>query len=270
MQHPMPWVVNEKLTGRSEIVWTQRRRTGRVVAAPWGSRLSRHSPLSPPAGTIGLDTTPLAQSRVRNPARVRERRAALVQAAVDVFARKGYHASRVAEVAQAAGLSQGSVYNYVSGKEDLLYMVTEDHLRGYERIVRAALAGAKTPDEKLQALLRATIEAIFAYRKHYLVMVRELHLVDKERRRGFMALAAQQRQICEDILTDITGPDHFQPAQRRLTANILLFMPSLIVARGWDLRNVVTEAEITETLMSFLMQGLGFGLESAARLDQAP
>ena len=139
-----------------------------------------------------------------------------------------------------------------------LYMVTEDHLRGYERIVLAALAQARSPGEKLQALLRATIEAIFTYRKHYLVMLRELHLVGRERRRGFMRLAAEQRQICEDILADINGRDRIEPGQLRLTANILLIMPSLIVSRGWDLRGQVTEAEITEMLMSFLMRGLGF------------
>ena len=199
----------------------------------------------------------LAESGVRNPVRVRERRAALVQAAVDVFADKGYHASRVADVAKAAGLSQGSVYNYVSSKEDLLYMVTEDHLRGYERIVLAALKDVTSPDEKLEALLRATIAAIFAYRKHYLVMVRELHLVRKERRRGFLRLAAEQRKICEDILVEITGPNHFELGQLRLTANILLFMPSIIVSRGWDLRGQVDETEITDTLMKFLMRGLG-------------
>ena len=229
-----------------------------MIAKPHRNRLlSHHSPPSDaPAETTRLGAV-LAESSVRNPVRVRERRAALVQAAVNVFAEKGYHASRVADVAKAAGLSQGSVYNYVSSKEDLLYMVTEDHLRGYERIVRSALAQATTPDEKLQALLRATIEAIFAYRKHYLVMLRELHLVERERRRGFMRLAAEQRQICEDILTEITGPDHFAPGQRRLTANILLFLPSLIVSRGWDLRGQVDEAEITEALMHFLMRGLG-------------
>jgi AcrR family transcriptional regulator len=200
------------------------------------------------------------QTNVRNPVRVRERRAALVQAAVDVFAAKGYGTARVADVAKAAGLSQGSVYNYVSSKEDLLYLVTEDHLRGYERIVMRALAEAETPEQKLQALLRGTIEAIFTYRKHYLVMVRELHLVGKERRRGFLKLAAEQRQICEDILKQIAGQRFEDGGQTRLIANILLFLPSIVVARGWDLRGHVSEEEITETLMRFLERGLGFGL----------
>ncbi len=61
-----------------------------------------------------------------------------------------------------------------------------------------------SPKERLDALLRATIGAIFSSRNHHLVMLRELHRVQRERRRAFMRLAAEQRKICEDILRDIT------------------------------------------------------------------
>jgi AcrR family transcriptional regulator len=188
---------------------------------------------------------------------VRERRAALVRAAIDVFSAKGYHASRVADVAQAAGISQGTVYNYVGSKEDLLYMVCEDHLRGYERIVASAMAKVTEPRERLEALLRATIEAIFSYRKHYIVMLRELHLVERERRRAFMRLAAEQRKICEDILCDIAQQDGFDVGNSLITANLMIFLPSFIISRGWDLRGKVSDEEIADTLVAFMRRGLG-------------
>ena len=49
-----------------------------------------------------------------------ERPEALFHAALDVFSRHGYHASRLEDVAQAAGVSKGTVYNYFENKEDLL------------------------------------------------------------------------------------------------------------------------------------------------------
>lgn len=193
---------------------------------------------------------------VKNPILVRERRAALVRAAIDVFAQKGYHAARVSDVAQAAGMSQGTVYNYVGSKEDLLYMVVEDHLYGYARIVRSAMEKVTDPKDRLNALLRATIEAIFSYRKHYLVMVRELHHVGHERRRAFMKLAADQRQICEDILKEIARDEGLDIGNALVTANLMIFLPSFIIARGWDLRGKVSDEEIAETLMQFMLRGL--------------
>src|SRR5579864_4731071 len=108
-----------------------------------------------------LEKPPERDAHVKNPILVRERRAALARAAVDVFAAKGYHAARVADVAEAAGIAPGTVYNYVGSKEDLLHMVVEDHLYGYERIVSEAMAGIASPQERLETLLRATVEAIF-------------------------------------------------------------------------------------------------------------
>jgi AcrR family transcriptional regulator len=195
-------------------------------------------------------------SNVKNPILVRERRAALIRAAVDVFFAKGYHAARVADVAEAAGMSQGTVYNYVGSKEDLLYMVCEDHLRGYEQIVTSAMRNVASPRERLDALLKATVEAIFSYRKHYVVMVRELHHIDRERRRAFLQLAAEQRKICQNILVDISKKQKLRIGNPLVTANLMIFLPSFIVARGWDLRGKVTDEQVADTLMSFMKCGL--------------
>lgn len=195
-------------------------------------------------------------SSVKNPVLVRERRLALIKAAVEIFHAKGYHACRVADVAEAAGISQGTVYNYVNSKEDLLFMVCEDHLLGYERIVTTALDGAKTPKEKLDALLKATVEAIFTYRKHYIVMLRELHLVEKGRRRGFMKLAADQRRICEDALIEIAKEEGLDVGNTLLVSNMMIFLPSFLISRGWDFHRSVSEEEVREFLISFMRRGI--------------
>jgi AcrR family transcriptional regulator len=196
-------------------------------------------------------------TNVKNPILVRERRAALIRAAVEVFYAKGYHASRVADVAAAAGISQGTVYNYVSSKDDLLFMVCEDHLRGYEHILSASLATAKSPREKLSALLRGNVEAAFAYQKHYIIMLRELHHVPRDRRRPFMRLAAEQRQICEDILREAADVEGLKLDNSLLTANLTIFLPNMIVSRGWDLHGKVADEQVADFLFSFLLRGLG-------------
>jgi len=207
------------------------------------------------------------ESSIKNPILLRERRLALVKAAVEVFFAKGYHASRVADVAEAAGISQGTVYNYVKSKEDLLFMVCDDHLRGYERIVTAALEAAHTPREKLDALLKGTVEAIFSYRKNYVVMLRELHLVQRERRRAFMKLAAEQRQICEDILREIAEEEGLNIGNSLLTSNLMIFLPSFLISRGWDLRDKVSEEEVASFLIDFMMRGLKADQASDLRAD---
>jgi AcrR family transcriptional regulator len=52
--------------------------------------------------------------------REREKRRQILRAAITVFARSGYHTSRVADVAKEAGVAYGLVYHYFGSKEDLL------------------------------------------------------------------------------------------------------------------------------------------------------
>jgi len=195
-------------------------------------------------------------SSVKNPILVRERRRALIDAAVEVFFAKGYHACRVADVAEAAGISQGTVYNYVNSKEDLLFMIVEDHFLAYERIVGSALEPARTSREKLDALLKGTVEAIFKYRKHYVVMLRELHHVERNRRRAFMQLAAEQRKFCENILIEIAEDQNLKIGNSLLMSNLLVFLPSFLISRGWDFRKEVSEQEVADFLIDFMERGL--------------
>jgi AcrR family transcriptional regulator len=52
-----------------------------------------------------------------------DKRRLLLEAAVRVFARKGYHASRVGDIAEEAGVAYGLLYHYFESKEDVLRSV---------------------------------------------------------------------------------------------------------------------------------------------------
>jgi TetR/AcrR family transcriptional regulator, cholesterol catabolism regulator len=53
----------------------------------------------------------------------RNREAEVLDAAIDVFWRKGYSAASVQEVADAVGVLKGSLYHYISSKEELLFRI---------------------------------------------------------------------------------------------------------------------------------------------------
>ncbi len=204
----------------------------------------------------------LQPASVRNPLLVEHRRQALIAAAIKVFAEKGYHSARVSEIAEAAGISQGTVYNYVRSKEDILYLVCLDNLIGYEGLVTEATATAGSGLEKLKALVRATVQAVIRYKDHHLIMVRELHHIEKRRRREFLAAAAEKRGVCERLLRQAAEEADLTLPNTLLAANLMIFLPNMIVSRGWDFRNSVSEEEIEAFLVSFIWRGLGLPTEA--------
>ena len=64
-------------------------------------------------------------------ARDQDRRKTILRAAVEVFARKGYHGCRIADVAKEAGVAYGLVYHYFRNKEELLQLVFEAGWGGF-------------------------------------------------------------------------------------------------------------------------------------------
>ena len=72
----------------------------------------------------------------------------ILQAAIQAFSRKGYHQTRISDIAKAANVADGTVYLYFDGKEDLLSMIFEERMgrslqRGREELKRIDGAMAK-------------------------------------------------------------------------------------------------------------------------------
>ena len=89
-----------------------------------------------------------------------DKRPRLVDAACAVFAEKGYASTRVADIAERAGVGKGTVYEYFSSKEELLFAVFE--VTNAEISVRLdeALAEGGSAEEQLLNLLRLGAEVI--------------------------------------------------------------------------------------------------------------
>jgi AcrR family transcriptional regulator len=121
--------------------------------------------------TVDDDTTPItdaAADDVARPAATRgrpgrprvgeetgpSRRRRIREAAVTVFAAKGYHDARVSDIAGEAGVAHGLVYHYFSGKEQLLQDVFQRTWKHIEIGLRSIEQGGGTSREQLADVVR--------------------------------------------------------------------------------------------------------------------
>ena len=68
---------------------------------------------------------------------VREKREQLIAAAIGVFIAKGFHNATVRDIGRAAGMTQGTIYNYVRSKDDILYLVCDRIVSEYQEETRS-------------------------------------------------------------------------------------------------------------------------------------
>jgi len=66
--------------------------------------------------------------------RLRQTRDVLIEAATEVFARRGYEGASLEEIAETAGFTRGAIYKHFAGKEELFFAVTDDSNR---RVIEA-------------------------------------------------------------------------------------------------------------------------------------
>ena len=82
------------------------------------------------------------------------KRDAILRAATDVFAERGFFNAQVADVAREAGVAAGTVYLYFHGKDDLLVSIFERTMREALLRVREAVADTNDPAERLRRFAR--------------------------------------------------------------------------------------------------------------------
>lgn len=112
---------------------------------------------------------PVTSKRV--PRAVREQQ--MLDAAVSVIARRGFHAASMDEIAEIAGISKPMVYAYLGTKEDLFVACLH---REATRMVEAVVASVRPdapPDEQLWNGLRAFFTFVDAHRDGWSLLYRQ-------------------------------------------------------------------------------------------------
>ncbi|MEU7138268.1 TetR/AcrR family transcriptional regulator [Nocardia sp. NPDC046473] len=97
------------------------------------------------------------------------RREEILDAAVRVFARKGFAASRIEDVAAEAGIAKGSVYLYFDSRDALLVGVFQSYAARSEQVLTELGTGAAL--DRLAELIRGTIELLAAHPDHARVLL---------------------------------------------------------------------------------------------------
>jgi AcrR family transcriptional regulator len=96
------------------------------------------------------------RSPVQNERMRRRSREAILRAASELFAERGFGRTTMADVAARAGVSKGLIYAHVSSKDELLREIVAERVRQVEE-VQARVRMSGTPGERLLQLLRGSV-----------------------------------------------------------------------------------------------------------------
>ena len=136
-------------------------------------------------------------SKSRHP---RRRSAAILDAAAEIFAARGFYGASTQDIADVLGIKQASLYYYFPSKEVALEEVC---LRGAEGHLETAIAIAATADtarDKVRRLIAAHLAPLIDRRPYVRTFLNERQYLPTESRRRIGRLSRAYERLIEDVL----------------------------------------------------------------------
>ncbi|MBW2228768.1 MAG: TetR/AcrR family transcriptional regulator [Deltaproteobacteria bacterium] len=132
----------------------------------------------------------------------RDKRGLILESAIKVFARTGYHGSRVSDIAREAGIAYGLVYHYFKNKEEILETIFEEQWSGFLGAVDAIADGSSATEDKLLSIAGLILNAYRVRTDWVKVLVFEIQRSPRFRNPDQIRAISRLFQIVARILRD--------------------------------------------------------------------
>jgi AcrR family transcriptional regulator len=182
-----------------------------------------------------------------------KRRDAIIAAAAELYARRGFQGASVADLAKACRASKSLVYHYFPSKEDILYEVMAAHLELLVTVVEEVAGRPQLgPEDRLHALALSFMRLYEGAASSHKVLLNELDNLPAERRSD---VVAKQRRIISFVGDQVRAirPD-LAEIERPLT---MLFFGTINWTHTWFRPGGNVSAEqLGELAVTLMLKGL--------------
>jgi AcrR family transcriptional regulator len=131
----------------------------------------------------------------------RTRRDEIVAAAAGIFARDGYAAVGMRDVAAAVGIRGASLYHHFASKEEILYAICLSVTQEPNEQTLPLLDAPGTPTQRMAALVRSHLEHLHRRRVEHLVALHELAALSP----GHRAVVDEHRRYYQRRVRDVVA-----------------------------------------------------------------
>jgi TetR/AcrR family transcriptional regulator, fatty acid metabolism regulator protein len=193
-----------------------------------------------------------------------EKKKRILASATRIFARKGFPAARVSDIARDAGVADGTVYLYFQGKDDLLLSIFQSSMDRYLEIAETIVGEVDDPAERIRRFAMLHLELLGADRDLAAVFQVELRgsrrsmsLLSRDRLSDYFELLAEtiaagqdRGQFRRELRPKMAARIFWGALDEVVTHWVLAEKPSDLVAAG-------------STAVEIVLRGISVGPEGA-------
>jgi AcrR family transcriptional regulator len=191
-----------------------------------------------------------------------EKRRVILDAAVRVFAHKGFHTSRVGDIAEEAGVAHGLLYHYFSSKDEVLETIFREHWTALLARIHAAEESDEPVLEQLRGIVRAMFYGWRYERDAVRVVIREIARSSEVQERvgelvkpiGAIRRVIERAQAAGEFRRDLDAD----------TAAVIFYGAIDELITGWVLGRIPGEEEELVSAEHHLVEMLASGMSVSA------
>jgi TetR/AcrR family fatty acid metabolism transcriptional regulator len=191
-------------------------------------------------------------------AKPKNNRSAILNAALTIFVTRGYHDTKVSEIATQAGVAEGTLYNYFVSKEELLLALFDEKWGGMVDDIKRKISRIDDPNDKLKTIF-TTIVKLFKKDRE----LAEIFLVDVKQSSIFLNSYTVNRVVefidmIEEVLKEGKRKGVYRKDLDTKVAKMVIFGAAQGIMLGW----VLNESNAVQSKsFAFSLPRAGLGLK---------
>lgn len=200
---------------------------------------------------VSMNEQPTAASRAEST------RARILDAALDVFARKGYHDARMDEIVSVSQASKGAIYFHFPNKERLFLALVDQFANLLERRIREAINQEDQAMSKVQAALETCLATFGRYRRQAKVLLVQASGLGTAFENKRLEINERFARLIEVYLQQAISEGTIQPVDTEVVAHAWMGAVYNVVIR-WVYTGDPEPTRIVQTLVPVLLRSVGY------------
>lgn len=196
------------------------------------------------------------KSTVEDPELVEQRRSQFVTSAIKLFCREGFHRTTVKDIARVAKVSPGLIYQYVTDKDDLLFLTLRHIVESNHLEIPAALDGVNDPILRLHAAVTAYVRVMDENREAVMLTYRESKSLTDVHKAALKAMELETNDLISSCIRDCIAVGYIKKCNVELLTYHLVIMSHGWALKHWRLAQITTLDEYLDTNIHSIWENL--------------
>lgn len=180
----------------------------------------------------------------------------IIDVASALYAKKGFGATSIQEISEAANVALPVTYHYVKKKSEIMRLIMEDLLNIFQESLIKEIKDIVDPVEKLATAVILYLRVLDQQREKVLLLYQKSSSLDRDSKTRIMALEVDVSEIFSKIINEGIAQGVFKKVDVDLMAYNILMLSYMWILKHWHFKNRLTLDKYIDIQLVTIMDAL--------------